>query len=113
MDLKKAYDSVPWYYVNAFGLHFKVGDTRRLDRHCTSFHADMKIKLKGDGYLLEEIDLQDGLSQGCGMALLYLLLNAYRVKNVQRVQERTCIQNTQMYTKYANVHKVQECTQST
>ena len=67
MDLKKAYDSVPraalWHALEKL-------DVPDLVIHIIwSFHQDIKAKVRVNGELLaEEIDMENGLRQGCTMA---------------------------------------------
>ena len=73
MDLKKAYDSVPrtalWYALKKLGVPDLVIDIIR------SFHEGMKAKVSINGELLEEIEVRNGLRQGCTMAPV--LFNLY------------------------------------
>lgn len=66
IDLKKAYDSVPreamWLALKKLGVPEKVV------RLFGSFHQGMKVKIRLDGTLLEEIEVKNGLSQGCCIA---------------------------------------------
>ena len=66
IDLRKAYDSVPrealWVALSKLG----VPDT--LIELIRSFHQDMKATIRLDSTLLEEIRVENGLSQGCCMA---------------------------------------------
>ena len=66
VDLTKAYDSVPrealWVALGKLGVPNQLIDIIR------SFHDNMKAKLRLDGELLEEIEVENGLQQGCSMA---------------------------------------------
>ena len=63
VDLKKAYDSVPrealWMILQKFGV---PGSIIRLVR---SFHQGMSAKIRIEGSLLEQINVNNGLRQGC------------------------------------------------
>ena len=84
VDLKKAYDSVPreamWLALKKLGV---PQETVRLIR---SFHQGMKAKIRLDGSLLEQIDVQSGLRQGCSMAPV--LFNLFTCLVVERWQAR-------------------------
>ena len=66
VDLRKAYDSVPrtalWIALQ------KLGVPDNLITLIKSFHQDMKARLRVDGEILEEIEVANGLRQGCTMA---------------------------------------------
>ena len=66
VDLKKAYDSVPrealWAALKKFGIPDQLVTIIR------SFHENMKAKIRVDGELLDEIEVENGLWQGCTMA---------------------------------------------
>ena len=66
VDLKKAYDSVPheglWTALEKLGIPEEVISIVR------SFHENMKARIRVDGELLEEIEVENGLHQGCTMA---------------------------------------------
>ena len=47
-----------------------------------SFHQDMKAKIRLDGTMLEEIEVQNGLRQGCCMGPV--LFNLYTCLAVER-----------------------------
>ena len=73
MDLKKAYDSVLHE-----ALHVtlrKLGIPDHLIDIIRSFHDNMKTKLQVDGEMLREIEVENGLQQGCTMAPI--LFNLY------------------------------------
>ena len=84
IDLKKAYDSVPreamWLALKKLGL---PDETVQL---ICSFHQGMKAKIRLDGSLLEQIDVQNGLRQGCCMAPV--LFNLFTCLVVERLQAR-------------------------
>ena len=73
VDLKKPYDSVPrsalWVALRKLGV---PDQTVQLVK---SFHQDMQARISLDGNLLEEIDVNNGLRQGCCMAPV--LFNLY------------------------------------
>ena len=66
VDLRKAYDSVPrealWVALRKLGVPDVMVDIVK------SFHSQMKAKVRVDGELLEEIEVENGLRQGCTMA---------------------------------------------
>ena len=66
VDLRKAYDSVPrealWTALRKLGVPDVLVDIIR------SFHSNMKARIKVDGELLEEIEVKNGLRQGCTVA---------------------------------------------
>ena len=66
MGLKKAYGSVPhealWDALRKLGIPEHPIDIIR------SFHDHMKAKLWVDGEMLGEIEVENGLQQGCIMA---------------------------------------------
>ncbi len=71
MDLKKAYDSVPraalWHALEKLGV---PGDVVKLVQ---SFHEGMKARVSINGELLEEeIEVENGLRQGCTPTLFNL-----------------------------------------
>ena len=84
IDLKKAYDSVPrealWIALQKLGV---PTETVQLIR---SFHQNMKAKIRLDGSLLEQIDVQNGLRQGCCMAPV--LFNLFSSLVIERWQAR-------------------------
>ncbi len=65
VDLKKAYDSVPreavWIVLKKMGIPEVLVDIVK------SFHKDMKAKVRLEGEELEEIEVTNGLRQGCTM----------------------------------------------
>ena len=66
IDLQKAYDSVPraalWTALKKLGVPDLLVDIIR------SFHSNMEARIRLDGELLEEIQVNNGLRQGCTMA---------------------------------------------
>ena len=66
IDLQKAYDSVPraalWTALKKLGVPDLLVDIIR------SFHSNMEARIRLDGELLEEIQVNNGLQQGCAMA---------------------------------------------
>jgi hypothetical protein len=73
IDLKTAYDSVPrdvmWVALKKLGVPEK---TTQLIR---SFHEGMKAKIRLEDTLLEEIEVKNGLRQGCCMVPVLFNLN--------------------------------------
>ena len=66
VDLHKAYDSVlreaMWVALRKLGVSdLLVGIIR-------SFHTSMEARIRVDGELLEKIEVNNGLRQGCAMA---------------------------------------------
>ena len=84
IDLKKAYNSVP---RNAMWLALEklcvLEDTIDLIH---SFHQGMKARVRLDGALLEEFSMENGLRQGCCMALV--LFNLYTCVILERWKAR-------------------------
>ena len=84
VDLKKAYDSVPretmWLALGKLGVPEKI---MRLIR---SFHEGMRAKVRLEGVTLEEIQVHNGLRQGCCMAPV--LFNLYTCLATERWLER-------------------------
>ena len=92
VDLKKAYDSVPsealWMALR------KLGVSKVLVEIVKSFHKAMEARVRVGGELLDEIEVRNGLRQGCTMAPT--LFNLYacvvaehwleRVKDVEGVE---------------------------
>ena len=80
VDIKKAYDTVPrtalWIALGKLGV---PASTIQLVR---SFHTRMKAKICLGGELLEEIDVENGLRQGCCMAPV--LFNLYTTLLIER-----------------------------
>ena len=65
VDLKKAYDLVPrealWIALSKLGIPQLLIDI------ISSFHENMKARICVEGELLEEIEVENGLRQGCTM----------------------------------------------
>ena len=84
VDLRKAYDSVPrsalWIALQ------KLGVPDDLITLIKSFHQDMKARLRVDGEMLEEIEVANGLRQGCTMAPT--LFNLYACVVAERWLDR-------------------------
>ena len=119
IDLRKAYDSVPREAMWV-ALH-KLGVPDQLVQIIQSFHLDMKAQIRLGDTLLEEIDVDNGLRQGCCMAPA--LFNLYSCVVVERWLAR--VEGTdgvgvylrhkhdgklyRRYTRNANETKVTEC----
>ena len=84
MDLRKAYDSVPrealWTALK------KLGIPDVLVCIIKSFHTNMRARVRVDGELLEEIEVNNGLRQGCTMAPI--LFNLYACVVAERWLDR-------------------------
>ena len=80
IDLRKAYDSVPraamWQALGKLGVPDTIIELIR------SFHQGTQAKLRVNGALLDEIDVTNGLRQGCCMAPV--LFNLYACLLVER-----------------------------
>ena len=63
IDLRKAYDSIPrealWMALGKLGVPVSM---------IRSFHHNMEAQIRLDNTLLEEIEVNNGLRQGCCMA---------------------------------------------
>ena len=83
VDLRKAYDSVPrealWVALRKLGVPDILVDIIK------SFHTGMQAKVRIDGLLLDEIEVNNGLRQGCTMAPT--LFNLYACVVAQRWME--------------------------
>ena len=119
IDLKKAYDSVPrrgmWLALKKLGVPEKTVNLIR------AFHTNMKAKIRLDGELLEDINVENGLRQGCCMAPV--LFNLYTTLVIERWQDQMADSEEvgvtvqykqdkklfQRYTKNANKQKISEC----
>ena len=66
VDLCKAYNSVP--HTALWTMLKKLGVPDILVDIIQSFHAGMEAKIRVDGEVLEEIQVNTGLRQGCMMA---------------------------------------------
>ena len=94
VDLKKAYDSVP--HEALWKVLGKLGVPEVLINIVRSFHENMTAQIRLDGELLEGIDVNNGLRQGCTIAPT--LFNLYscavterwfsQIKNVEGVGTR-------------------------
>ena len=84
IDLKKAYDSVPreglWTALR------KLGVPDRTINLINSFHEGMKARVRVDGKLTDEIDVRNGLRQGCCIAPV--LFNLYICTVFERWNEK-------------------------
>ena len=84
VDLKKAYDSVPrealWMAMKKFGVPGHLIDVVK------SFHEGMEARVRVGGELLEEIEVRNGLRQGCTMAPT--LFNLYACVVIEQWRER-------------------------
>ena len=84
VDLKKAYDSVPreamWMVLR------KMGVPEVLVEIVKFFHKDVKARVRLEGELLEEIEVNNGLRHGCTMAPS--LFNVYACAVAERWTER-------------------------
>ena len=66
VDLRKAYDSI--LLVELWTTLKKLGVPDLLVDIIWSFHSNMETRIRVDGELLEEIQVNNGLRQGCTMA---------------------------------------------
>ncbi|XP_065185994.1 uncharacterized protein LOC135816821 [Sycon ciliatum] len=73
IDLKKAYDSVP--RAALWAVLLRLGVPEKLVSIIRAFHKDMETCLRIDGRLLDPLEVQNGLRQGCSVALV--LFNLY------------------------------------
>ena len=119
VDLKKAHDSVPrrgmWLALKKFGVPEKTVNLIR------AFHTNLKAKISLNGELLEDINVENGLRQGCCMAPVPF--NLYTTLVIERWQDQMAdseevgatVQYKQdkklfrRYTKNANKQKISEC----
>ena len=119
IDLKKAYDSVPrhamWLALEKLGV---PEQTIRLIR---SFHNNVRARVRLEGMMLEEIQVRNGLRQGCCMAPV--LFNLYTCLAVERwlekvrgdegvgmtIQYKLDRKLFRRYTKNASEQRVTEC----
>ena len=80
VDLRKAYDSIPrealWVALKKLGVPDSMIELIR------SFHHNMEARIRLDTTLLEEIEVNNGLRQGCCMAPA--LFNLYSCLVVER-----------------------------
>ena len=119
IDLKKAYDSVPrhamWLALE------KLGVSEQTIRLIRSFHDNMRARVRLEGMMLEEIQVRNGLHQGCCMAPV--LFNLYTCLAVERwlekvrgdegvgmtIQYKLDRKLFRRYTKNASEQRVTEC----
>ena len=84
IDLKKAYDSVPrrgmWLVLKKLGVPEKTVNLIR------AFHTNMKAKIRLDGELLEDINVENGVRQSCCMAPV--LFNLYTTLVIEHWQDQ-------------------------
>ena len=99
MDLKKAYDSLPhealWVNLRKLGIPDHLIDI------IISFHDKMKAKLQVDGERIREVEVENGLRQGCTMAPV--LFNLYACVMAERWLEKVCDMEdvrTRLFYKY-------------
>ena len=103
VDLRKAYDSVPqeamWVALRKLGVPDLLVNIIR------SFHTNMEARIRVDGELLEEIEVNNGLRQGCTMAPTPFNLYAGVVaeKWMEAVQDRGCGSEVTIQTRPAAV----------
>ena len=83
VDLKKAYDSVP--YVALWKALQKLGIPETVIALIRSFHEGMRAQIRVNGKLLEDIDVDYSLRQGCPRAPT--LFNLYACLVAQRWNE--------------------------
>ena len=87
VDLCKAYDSVPreamWMVLRKLGVPDVPLEI------VMSFHSNMQARVRVDGELLEEIEVTNGLRQGCNMAptLFNLFACAVAERWTERIRE--------------------------
>ena len=105
VDLKKAYDSVSreamWLALNKLGVPH---------RFVESFHEETKVKIRLDG--VEEINVHNGLRQGCCMApVLYtcLVIERWLARVDGVVQCKYDQQLFRRYTRNAMISWLTEC----
>ena len=91
VDLRKAYDTVPrrgmWLALKKLGVPEKTVNLVQ------AFHNNMKAKIRLDGELLEDINVENGLRQGCCMARVFF--NLYTTLVLERWQDKVAIQYKQ------------------
>ena len=80
VDLRKAYDSVPhealWVVLQRLGVPDILIDIVK------SFHEEMEAKIRLDQELLEQIEVNNGLRQGCTLAPTLFNLYACAVQEI-------------------------------
>ena len=97
IDLKKAYDSVPrealWMALSKLGV---PEPTIKLIR---SFHCDMQAQIRLNDVMLEPINVNNGLRQGCSMAPV--LFNLYSCLVIERWHARvSSLEDAGIYLRY-------------
>ena len=73
IDLEKAYDSVP--RAAMWSILGKLGVPELTIELIKTFHQDTQAKIRVDGDTLNEIDVRNGLRQGCCLALVLFNLH--------------------------------------
>ena len=84
IDLKKAYDSVP--RAALWAVLLRLGVPEKLVSIIRAFHKDMETCLHIDGRLLDPLEVQNGLRQGCSMAPVLFNLYMAVVFHTQRME---------------------------
>ena len=84
IDLKKAYDSVP--SAAMWSILGKLGVPEPTIELIKTFHQDTQATIRVDGDTLNEIDVTNGLRQGC--CLVPVLFNLYACVLVERWTDR-------------------------
>ena len=84
VDLRKAYDSVPREALWIILRKFRIAES--LVTIIKSFHNNMQARIKVDGELLEEIQVENGLRQGCTLAPT--LFNLYACAMAEKWTDR-------------------------
>ena len=97
IDLKKAYDSVPrealWMALSKLGV---PEPTIKLIR---SFHCDMQAQIRLNDAMLDPINVNNGLRQGCSMAPV--LFNMYSCLVIERWHARvSSLEDAGIYLRY-------------
>ena len=95
VDLRKACDSVSreamWIALKKLGVPDLLVDIIRF------FHTNMEARIRVDGEILEEIEVNNGLRQGCTMALtlfnLYASVVSEKLCRMWRMREWSCCTN--------------------
>ena len=82
VNLQKAYDSIPcvalWTALKKLGVPDLLVDIIRL------FHSNMEARIRVDGEFLEEIEVNNGLRQGCMMAPCLTCMPVWWLRSGQR-----------------------------
>ena len=103
IDLKKAYDSVP--RAALWAVLKKLGIPESLIELIGAFHNNMKAQIRLDDCLLHEIDVENGLRQGCCMAPV--LFNLYSCAVIERWKEELeGEEGTGVYLRYKHDKKL-------